>query len=81
MRRKPVRKINRCAVVCLLHFEPDCLEEFGFSKRWYLKPGAIPTKFDCWKDKPHLYKPKTPRRENALQQRRANKTDRKDDNE
>ncbi|XP_052215353.1 uncharacterized protein LOC127833889 isoform X4 [Dreissena polymorpha] len=72
-------KITRNTVVCFLHFEPDCLDESGFAKRRYLKPGAIPTLFDCWKDKPHVYKPKTPHPEYALQQKRANRTDRKDD--
>ncbi|KAH3842617.1 hypothetical protein DPMN_116116 [Dreissena polymorpha] len=49
-------KISHNTVVCFLHFERDCLDESGFAKRRYLKPGAIPTLFDCWKDKPHLLK-------------------------
>jgi len=57
-------------VVCSLHFEKDIMETFGFSKRTYLKPGAVPTKFECWENKVHLHKIDKRRKKNTLQQKR-----------
>jgi len=50
------------------------METSGFAKRTYLKPGAVPTKFDCWKDKVHLQKIHTKRKQNRLQQQRQEST-------
>lgn len=63
-------QVKSHTVVCSLHFEEDSVEVSGFSKRRFLKPGAVPTIFDCWKDKPHLYKPSAARRENVLQKKK-----------
>jgi len=46
------------------------METFGFSKRTYLKPGAVPTKFECWENKVHLHKIDKRRKKNTLQQKR-----------
>ena len=64
------QQIRRHTVVCSLHFEEDTLETSGFSNRKYLKSGAVPTKFDCWKNKVHFYKPQRVRKPNSLQHKR-----------
>ncbi|XP_052775013.1 uncharacterized protein LOC128213399 isoform X2 [Mya arenaria] len=61
----PNFKIRHHTVVCSLHFEENATETFGYSNLRLLKPGAVPTKFECWKNKVHFIKPKATRKPNS----------------
>ena len=40
-----------------MHFKTEDIEFNQYCKKYYLKPTAIPSVFDCWNDIPHLNKP------------------------
>ncbi|XP_068692342.1 uncharacterized protein [Montipora foliosa] len=63
-------KVQQHTVVCSLHFKDNDLERSGFSGRWYLKPGTVPSVFQCWEHKPYLTsKPPKERKLNKFQLR------------
>ena len=63
-------QVQQHTVVCSLHFKDEDLERSGFSGRWYLKPGSVPSLFQWWEHKPHLIsKPPKERKLNKFQLR------------
>ena len=71
-------QVLKHTVVCSLHFKNEDLEISGFSGRWYLKPGSVPSVFQCWEHKPYLTsKPPKERTLNKFQLRSSETSCRK----
>lgn len=62
-------------VVCSLHFPEEMTEISGYSKKRYLKEGAVPLIFECWRGKTHIYKQHKVRPPNRLQQKKISSDD------
>lgn len=72
-------QVKSHTVVCSLHFDESSVEVYELTQRRFLKAGAVPTVFNCWKDKPHLYRPSKPRPENILQKKKKELSKEKED--